>query len=74
MEFDFSKLRGRIVEKFGTVSAFAGNISMSDAAVSYRLNNKTPWSGPEIFKAIQPECLDIAAADITSYFFTPKVR
>lgn len=74
MEFDFSKLRGRIVEKCGSVSAFAKILNISDSAASYRLSNKTPWSGPEIFRAIQPDCLDIVPDDIPVYFFSPKVR
>ena len=74
MEFDFSKLRGRIVEKCGSVSAFAKKLGISDPAASYRLSNKTPWSGPEIYLAIQPDCLDIEPEDIPSYFFAPKVR
>ena len=74
MEFDFSRLRGRIVEKCGSVSCFARKMNISDSAASYRLSNKTPWSGTEIYTAIQPDCLDIDPADIPNYFFVPKVR
>ena len=74
MEFDFSRLRGRIVENFVSVSAFACAMLMSDSAASYRMRNKTPWTGPEIYKAIQPDILDIDPSEIPSYFFTPKVR
>lgn len=74
MEFDFSKLRGRIVEKYGSVSAFAQDIGLSTAAASYRLNNKTPWTGQEMYRVIGPDCLDIAPGDISAYFFSPKVR
>lgn len=74
MEFDFSKLRGRIIEKFGSVSGFAKAMLMSDASASYRMNNKTPWNGTEIYRAIQPDILDIEPNEIPVYFFTPKVR
>ena len=74
MEFDFSKLRGRIVEKYGTCNAFSAASGFSASGLSDRLNNKTPWDTREIHRIVQPDCLDIAAEDIPSYFFAPKVR
>ena len=72
MEFDFSKLLGRIVEKYGTRSAFAAELGMSDQSLSCRLNNKLPLKGEEIYKMSELLCID--AQDIPAYFFTPKVR
>lgn len=72
MEFDFSKLLGRIVEKYGTRTAFAAHAGLSDHALSCRLNNKIPLKGEEIYK--MAEMLDIPAQDIPIYFFNPKVR
>lgn len=74
IEFDYSKLVGRIVEKFGTRSAFAEAAGMADSVVSYRLNNKTRWTMDEIARIILPDCLDIATEEIGVYFYTPKVR
>lgn len=72
MKFDFSKLRGRIVEKFGTCAKFAASMGRSKVWVSTRLNNVVPWSADEIAEACKPERLDIAQEDIPYYFFTPK--
>lgn len=73
MEFDFSKLIGRIVERYGTRSAFAADNGYSESAVSYRLNNKIPFDADEIYRLCLPEKLDIQPEDIPTYFFTPKV-
>ena len=72
MEFDFSKLLGRIIEKFGTRTAFATAMGLADSALSNRLNGKTHFSADEIYLACQ--LLDIEAAEIPTYFFTPMVR
>lgn len=74
MEFDFSKLVGRIIEKFGTRSAFATAYGVTESYLSYRVNNKTPFSLPDIYRMCLPEFLDIAPEEIPSYFFNPKVR
>lgn len=72
MEFDFSKLLGRIIEKFGTRSAFATALEVADSALSNRLNNKTYFDPDEICRAC--DLLDLAPSDIPVYFFTVKVR
>lgn len=74
MEFDYSKLRGRMVEMFGSTSAVAEKIGMSKAAMSSRLNNATPFKDSEIFSLCATDCLDIPDSEIVAYFFTPKVR
>jgi len=70
MEFDFSKLRGRIVEKFGTCAAFAAAMGFADSALSARMNNKTPWDTLEIYSACG--LLSIPCEEIPVYFFVPK--
>lgn len=72
--FDFSKLRGRIVEKFGTCAAFAAAVGLPESSVSYRLNNRVPIDSEEIVLWSRPEMLDIPAEELHVYFFTPKVR
>lgn len=74
MEFDFSKLRGRIVEKFGTCANFAEAIGKSSVWVSNRLNNIVFWSTDEIRDVCLPHVLDIPKDEIPAYFFTPKFR
>ena len=68
IRFDYSKLRGRIVEKYGTQQAFALDMGLSDVAISSKLNGHTYFMQTEIAKAIR--VLEIAPGDVTSYFFT----
>lgn len=72
MEFDFSKLRGRIIEKFGTCEAFATAAGFTKARLSARLNNAVHFDIEEIVLLCKPELLDIDANDIPVYFFVPK--
>ena len=72
MEFDFSKLTGRIIEKFGSRRAFADAMGMRAEQLSRRLSSRTPWSPVETVRAI--EILEIDPIEISDYFFTVKVR
>lgn len=72
MAYDYSKLLGRIVEKYSTQSAFAVAMGISERTLSLKLNNRIPFKQTEI----QRSCvlLDIKVADIPAYFFTMKVQ
>ena len=70
MVYDYSKLKGRIVEKFGTRKNFAKSLGVTTMAISKKLNNKTIWKQPEISKAM--ELLSISGEDIELYFFKKK--
>lgn len=72
MVFDTSKVQGRIVEKFGTRTAFAKATGFTDPTLSSRLNGKTNWTMDEIYMMIQPDVLDIAPHEIVPFFYTPK--
>jgi transcriptional regulator with XRE-family HTH domain len=72
MSFDYSKLRGRIVEKCGTLENFAKAAEISSHTISRYLNNKIPWKQTNINTAIQ--ILDIPPEEIPTYFFKPKVQ
>lgn len=72
MEFDFSKLRGLIKEKFGSDAKFAQAMGLSSSGMSGRLNNKVPWRTEEIPRAC--DLLGIPAELVAVYFFTQKVR
>ncbi len=71
VEFDYSKLRGRIVEKYETQGKFAEVNNMTDRSMSLKLNNGIGLSQEEIIAWCQK--LDIELKDIPSYFFTQKV-
>lgn len=71
MACDYSKLRGRIREKFSTQDAFAEAIGIGRVSLSQRLNGKLDFTQKEINASC--EALDINKRDIPVYFFTPKV-
>ena len=71
MAFDFSKLRGRIVEKYGSCAAFAEAAGCSPGQISRRLNNQTPFDDQEIHAF--SKLLEIPESDLATYFFTHKV-
>lgn len=71
--FDFSELCGRIITRFGSYAKFADAAQLSRAQLSERLNNKRRFRPDEIVLISSREVLDIPAADIGKYFFTPKV-
>ena len=72
MAFDYSKLRGRIVEKFGTQGAFAKAIGLSQRSLSLKLQGKLFFRQDEIERAINLLC--IKSEDIDKYFFTQNVQ
>lgn len=74
MVFDFSKLRGRIVEKFGSNAAFAAAIGLPESSLSARLNQRVMLDSDEIVRWSQPDLLDIPAEELHVYFLNPKVR
>ena len=74
MLFDFSKLRGRIVTRFGTCDAFASAVGIPASALSARLNNKVSIDAEEMMRWSQPDLLDIPLEEVHVYFLTPKVR
>jgi len=74
VEYDFSKLRGRIIEKFGSIRAFAKAYGLSYVTMSNKLNGKVGISSDDIVKMSKPELLDIPPAEYHLYFFVIKVH
>ena len=70
--FDFRRLEGRIVERFGTRSAFAEKAGFTKSQLSARLTNKVDFDLSEIYELCTPELLDISVTDIPAYFFIPR--
>lgn len=69
---DYSKLRGRIVEKFGKQSEFANRIGFSEKSVSEWINNQKYWPHEAMIMAV--EALEIQLCDIGGYFFTKLIQ
>lgn len=72
MVYDYSKLEGRIIEKFGTRESFSKAFGITPKSIYDKLNNKTIWKQPEISKAM--ELLSIPGKDIELYFFNKKSK
>jgi hypothetical protein len=70
MKFDHSKLRGRIIEKFGNQAAFARHIGRTESWLSNRINNKVHFDDESIYLLCLPKNLDLDANDIPEYFFS----
>lgn len=70
MLFDFSRLRGRIVERFGSCERFAAAMGRSKVWLSVRLSNAVQWRAEEIREAA--EILEIPVEEIPSFFLVQK--
>jgi hypothetical protein len=72
MAFDYSKLRGKIKEVYGTQDNFAMALGIGRVSLSQRLNNILDFSQDEIHKACN--ILGINTEEIPMYFFKLKVQ
>jgi hypothetical protein len=70
MEYDYSVLRGRIKEKFGSESALASTIGMNRSTFSQKINNQSEFSQQDMIQIMS--ALEADTGLIGLYFFTPK--
>lgn len=70
IEFDFSKLKGRIKEKLNTQENFAKELNISVPSLIKKLNNKSQFTQTEINRA--RTILDIRNEELDIYFFSEK--
>lgn len=70
MQFDYSKLLGRIRECGFTQKSLAKHIGIAESSMCLKLNNEANFRQIEIF--LISKALKIS--EIGVYFFTPKVR
>lgn len=70
MSFDYSKLRGLIVEKVGSQNNLAEKMGLSKQSLSAKVNNKVAFTQDEMCKIIH--ILNIPHRDISKYFFCLK--
>lgn len=69
MKFNYSKLLGKIIEKFGSQRAFADAIGRTENTVSRKLNGKMAITTDDIVEWSAPELLDISPSEYHEYFF-----
>lgn len=67
IEYDYSKLIGRIKMVCKTQFEFAVKMNWSERTVSFKLNNVRSWKQPDIEKAML--ILHIDRAEMLEYFF-----
>jgi len=67
-QYEYRKLIGRIVEKYGTRKEFAKVLGISENSMSLKLNGKTGFSREDMVR--WGELLDIDVNDFGVYFFT----
>lgn len=70
MAYDYSKLKGRIVEKYGTMRSFAEVLGIAPQYISPKLNGKIDITKTDIEKWAR--LLDITRDDYGKYFFCRK--
>lgn len=69
MQFDHSKLLGRIVEKFGTQRALCAHIGWTESKLSARINNQVQFDADEMYLLAGEDVLDIPCEEFGAYFF-----
>ena len=67
MPYSYDKLRGRIIEKFGSQGEFAKKVGISPTSVSLKMTGKTGFSQAEM--VWWGELLDIPVEEYGKYFF-----
>lgn len=72
LSYNYSKLKGRIIEKFGSQQKFAEAIGLSERTLSLKMTNKVFWKQAEISEATR--LLGLEEAQISDYFFTQIVQ
>lgn len=72
MKFDYSKLKGKIKEVYGTQNEFAKAVGLSFVSISKKLNNVRQFKQSDIDKI--SEVLKIPKEEIPVYFFTLEVH
>lgn len=66
-QYTYRKLRGRIIEKYGTLQAFADASGVTVVTVSRKLNCLSGFSQEDIEK--WAKLLDIELCDYGAYFY-----
>lgn len=66
-EMKYLKLRGRIIEKYGSQERFRKHLGISSTALSKKMTGKTGFSQADILKWCS--LLDIDLDDIGAFFY-----
>jgi len=72
LNYDYSKLRGKIKEVVGTERNFARELGIGRVSLYKRLHNKLDFSRSEMVRAC--DLLGIDYCEVAAYFFTTQVQ
>ena len=72
IQYDYCKLRGKIVEKFGSIKKLSKNINISNTTLYKKLSGKEYFNQKQI--EIIRYALGINETEINEYFFVHKVK
>lgn len=72
MNFDYSKIKGKIRELGLTQNDYAKYIGITEQTLNLRFKNKRPFTQPEMAKTMQ--LFDEPIENVKYYFFTEKVK
>ena len=67
LAYSYDKLRGRIIEMYGTQEKFANALKISKNSLSLKMNGKTSFSQSDIIR--WSELLNIEVSEYGEYFF-----
>ena len=70
MAFDYAKLRGRIIEKFGSQREFSKRLGIPNASLSRKMQGKCLFRQDEMYK--MRDLLGIEEGKMEDYFFSVK--
>lgn len=71
MAFDYSYLKQRIIDMYGSQTNFAKSLNVSKGLISKKLNSKVGLSQEEVI--LWSEKLKIPKSEISVYFFSFEV-
>ncbi len=67
MAYEYNKLKGRIIEKYGSRRKFAEILGLSEVSMSKKLNGTVQFTQEDIIKWCN--LLEIPEVEIGGYFF-----
>ena len=70
--YNYSRLRGRIVEKLGSQQALSKSIGVSMRSISLKMNHKREFTQDDMVKICR--ALDLNLAEIPNYFFVENAQ
>ena len=67
----YNKLKGRIIEKYGSQGKFAAALGMTENTVSRKMQDKVEFSKDDMVR--WAELLDIDSSEFWDYFFADRL-